>query len=60
MTIKKTSTGFEVVSETTGKKLSKSNLSKAAAEKRLQQIEYFKHRDEGRSLSEVAARYLRK
>ena len=40
--IKKTSKGFEVKSEKTGKPLSKPNLSKAAAVKRLQQVEYFK------------------
>ena len=44
MTIKKTKEGYEVVSEhSPGKKLSKTNLSKKDAEKRLQQIEYFKH-----------------
>jgi len=43
MTIKKTKSGYEVVSEKNpGKKLSKTNLSKKGAEKRLRQIEYFK------------------
>lgn len=42
MTIKKTSKGFQVKSES-GKNLSKPGLSKAAAEKRLRQVEYFKH-----------------
>lgn len=40
--IVKTSKGYKVVSEK-GKNLSKDNLSKAAAEKRLAQVEYFKH-----------------
>jgi hypothetical protein len=45
--IKKTGTGFKVVSESGGnsepaKNLSKPNLSKGQAEKRLKQIEYFK------------------
>lgn len=44
MTIKKTSKGYEVVSEKTGKALSKKTLSKKAAVKRLQQVEYFKHK----------------
>jgi len=42
--IKKTPKGYEVKSEKTGKPLSKPNLSKAAAVKRLQQVEYFKHK----------------
>lgn len=41
--IKKTSKGYVVKSEG-GKNLSKPNLSKKAAEKRLQQVEYFKHK----------------
>lgn len=41
--IKKTSKGYQVVSEK-GKALSKPNLSKEGAEKRLRQIEFFKHR----------------
>ena len=41
--IKKTSKGYVVVSENGGKRLSKPNLSHAAAEKRLKQVEYFKH-----------------
>jgi hypothetical protein len=44
MTIKKTKSGYEVVSEKTGKPLSKPNLSKAGAEKRLKQVEYFKNK----------------
>ena len=41
--IKKTKSGYKVVSKT-GKNLSKNNLSKKAAEKRLKQVEYFKHK----------------
>lgn len=41
--IKKTKSGYVVKSEKSGKNLSKKNLSKKGAEKRLQQIEYFKH-----------------
>lgn len=41
--IKKTSKGYQVKSES-GKNLSKPNLSKADATKRLQQVEYFKHK----------------
>ena len=41
MTIKKTGKGFEVLSEK-GKHLSKPDLTKAEAEKRLKQVEYFK------------------
>lgn len=40
--IRKTAKGYQVTSER-GKNLSKPNLSKAAAEKRLRQVEYFKH-----------------
>lgn len=40
--IKKASKGYKVTSES-GKNLSKPNLSKAQAEKRLKQVEYFKH-----------------
>jgi hypothetical protein len=40
--IKKTKTRYTVVSEK-GKPLSKKNLTKTEAEKRLRQIEYFKH-----------------
>ena len=40
--IKKTASGYKVVSES-GKNLSKPNLSKGQAEKRLAQIEWFKH-----------------
>lgn len=43
MTIKKTSKGYQVKSES-GKNLSKPNLSKKAAKKRLAQVEYFKHK----------------
>ena len=42
--IKKTPKGYEVKSEKTGKPLSKPNLSKSAAVKRLQQVEYFKYK----------------
>jgi ribosomal protein S4E len=41
--ITKTGKGYKVVSEK-GKNLSSPDLSKEAAKKRLQQIEYFKHR----------------
>lgn len=41
--IKKTPSGYKVTSEK-GKNLSKPTLSKAAAVKRLQQVEYFKHK----------------
>lgn len=40
--IKKTKTGYKVTSEE-GKNLSKGNLSKKQAVKRLKQVEYFKH-----------------
>lgn len=45
--IKKTSSGYQVKSES-GKNLSKPNLSKAKAEKRLKQIEMFKHLEKKR------------
>lgn len=41
--IKKTASGYQVKSEK-GKNLSKPNLSKEAAEKRLRQVEFFKHK----------------
>lgn len=41
--IKKTKKGYEVVSETGKKKLSKDTLSKEQAKKRLAQIEGFKN-----------------
>ena len=41
--IKKTGSGYQVVSKS-GKKLSKANLPKAKAVKRLRQVEYFKHK----------------
>ena len=41
--IKKAGKGYQVKSES-GKNLSKPGLSKAAAAKRLQQVEYFKHK----------------
>jgi hypothetical protein len=44
MTIKKTSSGYQVKSEG-GKNLSKPNLTKPQAEKRLAQVEAFKHMD---------------
>jgi len=40
--IKKTTQGFKVTSESGKKNLSKSNLTKAQAEKRIRQVEYFK------------------
>jgi hypothetical protein len=42
--ITKSKKGYEVKSEKTGKPLSKPNLSKAAAVKRLHEVEYFKHK----------------
>lgn len=42
MTIQRSGKGYKVVSES-GKALSKPGLSKAQAEKRLAQVEYFKH-----------------
>lgn len=42
--IRKTSKGYKVVSKS-GKNLSKPNLTKPQAVKRLQQVEYFKHKD---------------
>lgn len=42
--IKKTKSGYEVVSKKTGRRLSKKNLSKKQAVKRLRQVEYFKHK----------------
>lgn len=42
--IKKTASGYKVVSEKTGKNLGGPYKSKAAAVKRLQQVEYFKHK----------------
>lgn len=41
--IKKTGKGYQVKSES-GKNLSKPDMSKEQAEKRLQQVEYFKHK----------------
>ena len=42
--IKKTPTGYQVKSEDGSKNLSKPNLSKGEAVKRLEQVEYFKHK----------------
>jgi hypothetical protein len=42
--IKKTSGGYKVVSETTGKNLGGPYKTRAAANKRLRQVEFFKHR----------------
>ena len=41
--IKKTKEGYEVKSES-GKNMSKKNLTKEGAEKRLREVEYFKHK----------------
>lgn len=41
--IKKTKSGYQVKSEK-GKNLSKGTLTKGQAEKRLAQVEYFKHK----------------
>ena len=46
----RTSKGHKVVSSK-GKNLSKDNLSKGEAEKRLREIEYFKHKDKKKYLS---------
>lgn len=46
--IKKTSEGFQVKSES-GKNMSKPNLTKAEAHKRLAQVEWFKHHPKGKS-----------
>lgn len=45
--IKKSGSGYKVVSKS-GKSLSKPGLSHAAAVKRLQQVEYFKHKGKGK------------
>lgn len=52
---------FQVQSES-GKPLSKSNLSRGQAEKRLAQVEYFKSRDEGKKSSRhrVNPEYLKR
>jgi hypothetical protein len=42
--IKKVSGGYKVVSEKTGKNLGGPYKTKAEAEKRLRQVEYFKHK----------------
>jgi hypothetical protein len=42
--IKKTSKGYKVVSEKSGKNLGGPYKSKEQAVKRLQQVEYFKHK----------------
>lgn len=42
--IKKTPSGYKVTSESGKKNLSKPNLTKAQAEKRLKQVEYFKNK----------------
>ncbi len=42
--IKKVKGGYEVVSEKSGKNLGGPYKSKGQAEKRLQQVEYFKHK----------------
>lgn len=45
--IRKTSEGYKVTSEK-GKNMSKKNLTKGQAEKRLAQIEWFKHQPKGK------------
>ena len=42
--IKKTKHGFQLVSKTTGKPLTKTNITKKEAVKREKQINYFKHK----------------
>jgi hypothetical protein len=49
--IRKTGEGFQVKSEG-GKNLSKPNLTKEQAEKRLAQVEMFKHMDKSRHETE--------
>jgi hypothetical protein len=51
--IVKSGSGYQVKSESGSKNLSKPGLSKKKAIKRLQQVEYFKHR----SASNVAKSY---
>jgi len=46
--IKRTSKGYQVKSES-GKNLSKPNLTKAEADKRLAEVEMFKHMKRGKS-----------
>ena len=46
--IRKSGGGYQVESES-GKNLSKPGLSKAAAKKRLAQVEYFKHATAGKT-----------
>ena len=46
--IVKSGSGFAVMSEGGGKRLSKPGISKAAAEKRLRQVEYFKAHPKGK------------
>jgi len=41
--IKKTTKGYKVVSKKTGRNLGGPYSSKAAAKKRIQEVEYFKH-----------------
>lgn len=41
--IKKTPSGYKVTSES-GKNLSKPNLTKTQAKKRIREVEYFKHK----------------
>ena len=45
--IKKTSSGYKVTSHS-GRNLSKKNLTKKQAEKRLREVEYFKHHKKGK------------
>jgi hypothetical protein len=47
VTIRKTKSGYQVKSKS-GKNLSKKGLTKAQAERRLRQVEYFKHLEKGR------------
>ena len=53
--IKKTSQGYQVVSES-GKNMSKPNITKAEAHKRLAVVEYFKHQ----GMKEKAKRMTKK
>jgi hypothetical protein len=46
--IKKVKDGYKVLSEKTGKNLGGPYKTRAAAEKRLRQVEFFKHKSDGR------------
>lgn len=54
MTVAKVKGGYEVKSEKTGKNLGGPYKTKAEAEKRLQQVEYFKHHSQEHAASKAA------